>query len=118
MSLLINGGAAAALLTFIGGLPANQKRAVADTLVWFAWGVAAAVAGLGLAYFTNYATARMEGSKIWHNQPPYVRDGPATARWKRLNIIFHIAAVIVGLASLVLFIVGMLAVRAALTKLA
>jgi hypothetical protein len=36
MSLLINGGAAAALLTFVGGLPANQKRAVADTLVWFA----------------------------------------------------------------------------------
>src|SRR5262249_39687793 len=118
MSLLINGGAAAALLTFVGGLPANQKRAVADTLVWFAWGVAAAVAGLGLAYFTNYATARMERSKIWHSQPPYVRDGPDTARWKRLNLGFHIAAVIVGLASLVLFIIGMLYVRSALTTLA
>src|SRR5262249_41498406 len=118
MSLLINGGAAVALLTFVGGLPANQKRAVADTLVWFAFGVAIAVAGLGFAYLTNYTSAMMHGSKMWHNQPPYVLDGPTTARWMRLNRVFHIAAVIVGLASLVLFIVGMFYVRAALTKLA
>jgi hypothetical protein len=118
MSLLINGGAAAALLTFVGGLPANQKRAVADTLVWFASGVAAAAVGLGLAYLTNYTMVMMQGSKMWHNQPPYVVDGPTTARWKRLNMVFHIAALLAGLASLVLFIVGMLSVRAALTKLA
>jgi hypothetical protein len=48
MSLLINGGAAVALLTFVGPLPANQKRAVADTLVWFSSGIVAAVAGLAL----------------------------------------------------------------------
>jgi len=37
MALLINGGAAVALLTFIGPLPADQKRAVAASLDWFAW---------------------------------------------------------------------------------
>jgi hypothetical protein len=36
MGLLINGGAAVALLTFIGTLPVDQKRAIAATLSWFA----------------------------------------------------------------------------------
>lgn len=38
MAMLINGGAAVALLTFVGGLSGEQKRAVAATLNWFAGG--------------------------------------------------------------------------------
>jgi hypothetical protein len=114
MVLLINGGAAIALLTFIRDLSANQKRAVADALLWFAWGVAAAMFALAFAYFTNYAMAQAEGSKTWQDQPPYVVDRTATASWYWLNGVFHIAAVIVGLASLILFILGMLSVRSAL----
>jgi hypothetical protein len=117
MGMLINGGAAVALLTFVGNLPAEQKRAVAATLGWFAGGVAAAVLGLALAYFTNYCIVRKERSKTWNYQPPYVADGPDTNWWHRLNVLCHILAIVVGLGSLVLFVVGMFYVRAALTKL-
>jgi hypothetical protein len=117
MTVLINGAAAVALLTFVGGLPAEQKRAVAATLAWFAWGVAAAVAGLGCAYFTNHGLAVQERSKTWIDKPPYLIAGPNTRRWRHFVLLFRSLAIVVGAASLILFIVGMLSVRAALTNL-
>jgi hypothetical protein len=118
MALLINGGAAVALLTFVGSLPAEQKRAVAATLDWFAWGVAAAVAGLACAYFTNHSLAVQERSKTFTDVPPYVIDGANTKRWRYVILLFRVLAIIVGISSVVLFLVGMLSVRGALTKLA
>jgi hypothetical protein len=118
MALLINGGAAVALLTFVSGLPAEQKRAVAATLDWFAWGVVAAVAGLACAYFTNHGLAVQERSKTFTDKPPYVINGANTKRWSYFILVFRFLAIIVGSGSLVLFLVGMLSVRAALTKLA
>jgi hypothetical protein len=118
MALLINGAAAVALLTFVGSLPAEQKRAVAATLDWFAWGVAAAVAGLACAYFTNHGLAVQERSKTFIDQPPYVIDGADTKRWRYFVLVFRLLAIIVGSGSVILFLVGMLGVRAALTKLA
>jgi hypothetical protein len=118
MALLINGGAAVALLTFVGGLPAEQRRAVAATLDWFAWGVAAAVAGLACAYFTNHGLAIQERSKTFTDVPPYVINGANTKRWSYVVLVFRVFAIIVGSASVVLFLVGMLGVRAALTRLA
>jgi hypothetical protein len=118
MALLINAGAAVALLTFVGGLPAEQKRAVAATLDWFAWGVAAAVAGLACAYFTNHGLAIQERSKTFTDVPPYVINGANTRRWSYVVLMFRVLAIIVGSASVVLFLVGMLGVRAALTRLA
>jgi hypothetical protein len=116
MALFINGGAAVALLTFVGGLPADQKRAVAATLDWFAWGVAAAVAGLACAYFTNHGLAVQERSKTFTDKPPYVINGANTKQWKYFVLVFRMLAVTVGTGSVVLFLVGMLSVRAALTK--
>jgi hypothetical protein len=117
MSLLINGGAAVALLSFVGGLPTGQKKAVADTLLWFASGVAAAVTAMVLAYFTHYCMAGSEGSKIRKYEAPYIEAGPHTAVWRRCNYALHILSVIVGVGSIVLFVIGMVYVRSALTRL-
>jgi cytochrome b subunit of formate dehydrogenase len=117
MALLINGGAAIALLTFVGTLPKEQKRLFADTLVWFASGVVLAVAALALAYFTNYFMAEIARSRLQTWDYPYVRPGPATPRYTILNRIFHVGTVLVGLASLATFVCGMLRVRDALTHL-
>ena len=57
---LVNGGAAVAVLAFIGGLigqgkiELNQINSVAESLMWFVYGVAAAVCSLGSAYIVNY----------------------------------------------------------------
>jgi len=66
--LLINGGAAVSVLAFIGGLAAqdriklDQLKGVADSLRLFAFGMVAAVMGMGLAYLTNWVTGIALGS--------------------------------------------------------
>jgi hypothetical protein len=69
MLILINGGAAASFLAFIGGLASKEKfdvhqlSVVSENLVSFAWGVAAGGLGIALSYFTNYFLAGTAGSK-------------------------------------------------------
>jgi hypothetical protein len=68
--LLINGGAAISVLAFMGSLaakdmvPISHLSRVADSLVVFAWGVVAAVVGLGLSYLTHLSEgrARLDGT--------------------------------------------------------
>jgi hypothetical protein len=117
MALLINGAAAIALLTFIGTLPKEQKRLLAETLASFAYGVAAAAAALAFSYFTNYFMAGIATSKLRQWQHPYIAEGPTTPRYRLLNRVCHVGAVVTGIAALILFISGVLQVRDALTKL-
>jgi len=117
MVLLVNGGAAIALLSFMNALPKDQRQAIAGALAWLAWGVVAAALALGLAYFTNRCGAGIERSKTFQYKAPYVIHGPRTAMWTRFYWTFHIAAVLVGLASLGLFVVGMLRVKSAFINL-
>ena len=118
MLMLINGGAAAALLTFTGNLTnAAQKLSFANTLVWFATGVACAVAGVALSYFTNFFMAEHTTSlkRIWEH--PYTEPTDASKRYRRLNVLFHFLAVVAGLLSLAAFVYGMLQVRNAFTHM-
>jgi hypothetical protein len=114
MALLINGGAAVALLSFVNGLDRAQKVAVADSLVWFAWGVFAAAIGIGLAYFTNFCMVGIASSRINKYEPPYVEDGPSTPKWQQWNRHFHVTAVFFATASLMFFVTGMLCVQSAI----
>ena len=101
--VLINGGAAVTVLGFIGALagqgrvPVAQLSAIAGSLLWFAFGVASGTLALGLSYFTNYCYVERQASRIRTWEHPYLKDGPTTSRWLRRAIVFHVAAVIVGL---------------------
>ena len=81
-------------------------------------GAAAAVAGIALAYATNYCMAGIAGSKQKNWTAPYLTPTASTMVYVTLNKIFHVAAVIVGTASLVLFIYGMFAVKNSIFQLA
>ncbi len=67
-AVLVNGGAAVAVLAFVGNLlngntvPEGGLGAITRSLTWFAAGVACAVAGMGLGYLTNYAAGALRGS--------------------------------------------------------
>jgi hypothetical protein len=84
-----------AVLAFIGGLISKDKIAigklgtVADSLTWFAVGVACAMAAMGLAYFTNYCIAGAAHSQIRKWDPPFVEPGPKTAFWTRSASFFR-----------------------------
>jgi hypothetical protein len=123
-AVLVNGGAAAAVLAFIGSLVGQGKvplgpqlNALTLTLVWFAVGVASATLGLGFVYFTNLSTVREANAleKRWEH--PYIVTSAGSKRWNRTGNIARGAAVALGLGSAVFFIVGILAVRYAVTHL-
>jgi hypothetical protein len=122
-AVLINGGAAVSVLAFIGGLASqdrikiSQLGEVASSLMWFATGVACAIGAMAFSYFTHYFMAGVASSQIQSFEPPYVKLGPKTSTWRRANTAFHVLAVVFGLASPTIFVVGMLDVRSAITHL-
>ena len=107
--LLINGGAAISVLAFIGGLASkdvigvSQLAAVADSLIPFAFGVVAAVAGMALSYVVNYLTAVHTDSLIQRRERAVFLG--------RLKAGLHVLTVLAGVASVVFFVRGVFAVR-------
>lgn len=123
--LFINGGAAVAILAFMGSVfskdPESHKLIgeLANGLTDFAWGVVLAAAAMGLAYIVNFLTAATVQSRLkgW-GEHPYVRSGPVTGWWAGLKAAFHVLTVLLAIASVVLFVVGLLTVKDAVKHLA
>lgn len=122
--VLVNGGAAVAILAFLGGIVETDTNAFLEDVeqatapvVSFAWGVALATLGIGLAYFTNYCIT----TSIWARQHiyehPYVEVTERSRRWEKWGIFFQVFAVISALASLGCFLMGMYTVRTAVVFL-
>jgi len=89
-AVLVNGGAAVAVLAFIGGLVGQGKvalgpqlNALTFALVWFAIGVASGALALGFVYFTSLSTVREANTleKRWEH--PYVAVTEVSKRWRR-----------------------------------
>lgn len=118
--VVINGGAAIAILAFIGSLASIAADAVSrglpkltGPLVFFAWGVALAAFGVMLAYLTNYCIATMSAYRSRHYEHPFLRDTKRSNRWYRAAIFFQVVAMIVALGSLAVFLIGMYEIREA-----
>jgi hypothetical protein len=107
--LLINGGAAVSVLAFIGGLASKdvigvaQLAVVADSLIAFAGGVLAAVAGMALSYLVHYFTAVHTDSLI--------QRGERTVLFGRLKNGLHVLVILAAVVSVAFFVCGILAVR-------
>lgn len=124
MALLINGGAAVAMLTFLGNLvePTSsplkpQIKDLANSLSWFASGVGTGALSATFAYFANYFAAEQFGSvaKFWDH--PFVRETAAAPYWYRCRLVAQWLATICGVASAILFIIGILQVKDAIGRL-
>jgi hypothetical protein len=109
--ILINGGAAVAILAFIGGL-ASQSRIqidqlsnVANSLLIFAFGVFAAIVAMAFNYCVLYSTAMHTQSFKKHS------------RWKTAKRVTEIASLFMTAISILLFIYGALTIRDAIVGL-
>jgi hypothetical protein len=122
-AVLINGGAAVSVLAFIGGLnsqarvPLASLIPIAASLVWFAVGVAAATFAMGCAYLTNYSIAGdvVHRKKQWEH--PYILPTVRSRAWRCAAILFQWVAIIGALASLVLFVYGVIEIKNAIGHL-
>lgn len=104
---LLNGGAAIAVLTFIGGAfvetsnkPNIQPLQLFDSLAWFSRGAAAAVVAMAFAYFAAACAANASHNlkRVWPY--PYHQETPASKRWQRGSLIAEVLAVLSALASI------------------
>ena len=110
--LLINGGAAVAMMGFVatvvskpGSLVLEMPMIVA-ALTWFGWGVGAAALCAGLAYCVMYLQAAYAGSATCIWEFPYVAFGRASKRLFWAVNVVQIIAILAGAASLILFGLG------------
>jgi hypothetical protein len=122
--LLINGGAAVAMLAFIGGLLGKgaiakgaQLVEITAPLIWFASGVAVATLGMGFAYFTNYCIAGNASTMSKHWEHPFVRVTAASKKYKIAAIMFQLLAITLGFGAIGTFVTGMVRVYVAIQTL-
>jgi hypothetical protein len=101
--LLINGGAAVSVLAFIGSLATkelvvvSQLSRVAGSLEIFAYGVAAAVLGIGFSYLTHLFDADYYGAMKRIGDPPFTELSPASKRFRRFRNCTHWIACVLRL---------------------
>ena len=108
--ILINGGAAVALLAFLASLLSAEEdyssklSEITAPLVSFSYGIAAATVSIGFAYFTTYcvATAFSKKELLWEH--PWTKETPKSNAWTRASVMCQIFAVILAFVSLYFFI--------------
>jgi hypothetical protein len=116
-SILVNGGAAIAVLAFIGHLVAEEKikneqiNELTSSLIWFVAGVACALAAFGWAYFVNLGIATLSNTRQRKWDHPYILAGPTTKKWNCIVWALRTLAVLFGVLSILLFVYGMYDVK-------
>jgi hypothetical protein len=95
----------------------SDIKEISFSLMLFASGVAAACAGMGATYFTTLYHGTSEASHILAWEHPYTKPDASHKNWRRAAMVFQFLAVGFGLASLILFVVGMVDVREAISAL-
>ena len=111
--VLIKGAAGIAVLAFIGNLVTEGwdfqhellKNVVAP-MIYFSWGVVAAVLSIGLSYLTNYSIAMSSTLVNYTYSHPYVEKSHKSKCWGLCATVFHITAILAVLASVILFVKG------------
>ncbi len=119
--LLINGGAAVALLAFIGAIASKDGVGsvadLAESIQWFAFGVAVAAAAIGMTYLVNHSFANSLKTMQYNWEHPYVKDTPTSLRWERVGGALTVVTILTALVALGLFVNGMLNVQQEVGKL-
>lgn len=119
--VLVNGGAAVAVLFFLSTVAARvtvaQIAVVASSLIWFVAGISCGLLALTCAYLTNLLDASVGTSLSQTWEYPYNKPGRYTHYFVRLSRFSHVLAILAGAASLFLFIMGMWEIRAAIIML-
>ena len=123
-SVLVNGGAAVAVLGLMGAmlgkdiLTVKQVADISSSLMWFASGVGAGITALAFIYLMNYSSAARTRWQRRIYETPFVRETPRSWAMRQVYTIAHIIAVAVAVGSVALFIYGVLAVRDSFVQLA
>ena len=119
--ILINGGAVVAMLAFVGNFASRAQSSltsVADSLVYFAIGVAFGAVTLGAAYFANFAgTSALYATDLIRDHP-YFQENAGSRRWRVASVVFQVISIVAGIMGLLLFAWGTWEIRNTIKSLA
>ena len=120
--ILINGGAAIAILAFVGSLISSDVNpddltALTAPLMWFVVGIVAVGFSVAGAYFTNYCVSTAIGRDTLTWEHPYIERNENSEAWYWRAQLFQYFAVAAAFASLTCFIFGMMQIRDGLNQL-
>jgi hypothetical protein len=121
--LAINGGAAIALLAFVGGLASRtncdprQLSIITNQLKWFAYGVLVSCLAAASAYIATYCGAgdRMLREYIWEH--PFILEDKKSRQYRRVGWGFHLIGFISAIVGVVIFAYGLYKVQKAVGAL-
>lgn len=110
--LLVNGGAVVALLALVSALASGQTveliqiESLIAPVQRFAIGVGMTAVLAALAYLVNMLDADISNSVslVWKH--PYVVDKPIAKRLRSVRTVFHVMALLIGLAVIFVFFWG------------
>lgn len=112
--LLLNGGAAIAMLGFVASMATGEGVSLLDltevvsVLQIYALGAGLAVLSTGFAYAVMYFQAAIAQSFEIIDEPPFYRNGSNTTLLDRVCSVVHVSSVLIALASLGSFGVGVM----------
>ncbi|MBO9453143.1 hypothetical protein J7426_22970 [Tropicibacter sp. R16_0] len=110
--LLLNGGAAVAMLGFVASVASQGSQVVTDlpaivsALIWFAWGAGSAVFTSMTAYAVLYLQGANAASYHLSDHPPYIHRTCVSDFYKWCSRAMHLLAVLLGLVSIAAFGTG------------
>jgi hypothetical protein len=123
-AILINGGSSVAMLAFLGSVASKdllspaQLAALTRPLLFFGFGVAAAVIGSAMAYFTNLMIAGSSIRKQREYQFPFLRSTLSSKQHWIWGEVFRWLGIIAVTTSIVLFVAGLFQASSAFNSLA
>lgn len=123
VALAINGGAAIAVLAFLGAVASREVwvlvliRDLFYSLFWFAAGVFSASVTAACAYFSNSLYAASHNNMAQDYKYPYVHETDQSKRKFKLARWFNRAGIGFAMISLIAFVVGAVLVAVGASKL-
>ena len=111
--VLVNGAAGIAVLAFLGNLVTDGSNFESELLtnavkpiIWFSWGVVAAVLSIGLSYFTNISNTNAlllltatEDTEVDEN----IREFRLYIKYSH---VLHFATILAFMGSVIIFVIG------------
>ena len=111
-TMLINGGAAIAILAFIGQMNDNEDKelelviSLTRSLILFAIGAGFSTAAIIFGYFSNYSYFESSQYMSASHEYPYLQTNVSSKKWRKIAISFHTIGIFCVITSISLFIYG------------
>lgn len=115
--ILINGGAAVAVLAFISSLAHPLPKEITSSVWGFAGGVAVTAVAMCFAYFTNYCYTAASVALTRSYEHPYIQENEESHKWLHKGTVCHRVSILLSICAVASFVFGVIGVASVIDSL-